>query len=136
MIFEQIFKPVQNKSPSRVDEVKFLPEDIDANLCTHVVYAYADLDEKTHTIVPSRPQIDLGMKMFQRVTKLMNTLGRKVVLSLGGVRDTAQGKYSTAHGKYSKLLTDAAVRKNFIAKAIEFLQTHNFDGLDLAFLVS
>lgn len=94
-----------------------------------MVYAYADLDEKTHTIVPSRPQIDLGMKMFQRVTKLMNTLGRKVLLSLGGVRDTA-------HGKYSKLLTDAVVRKNFIAKAVEFLQTHNFDGLDLAFLVS
>lgn len=69
------------------------------------------------------------MKMFERVTKLMNSLGRKVVLSLGGVRDTA-------HGKYSKLLTDAAVRKNFVVKAVEFLQTHNFDGLDLAFLVS
>ena len=29
---------------------KFVPEDLDPTLCTHVIYAFSVLDEKTHTL--------------------------------------------------------------------------------------
>ena len=34
---------------------KFVPENVDARLCTHLIYAYANLDSETFEIVPSTP---------------------------------------------------------------------------------
>lgn len=38
---------------------KFIPEDIDANLCTNVIYAFAVLDPNTYTI-----------KLYEKITAL------------------------------------------------------------------
>lgn len=38
---------------------KFLPEDIDADLCTHIVYGFAVLDVSTLTIKPHDPWADI-----------------------------------------------------------------------------
>ena len=38
---------------------KFVPENVDARLCTHLIYAYANLDSETFEIVPSTPKVDI-----------------------------------------------------------------------------
>lgn len=124
-----MFKPDQNKSPTRTGEARLFPENIDTQLCTHIIYAYATLDEKALIMKSSRPDVDIDMSMYERVTNLKK-LGKKVSIALGGVNDTQNAE------KYSKLLNDATARKNFITNAIEFVTKYNFDGLDLVFLVS
>ena len=57
------------------------------------------------------------------MTSLKN-YGLKVLIALGGWNDSAGNKYS-------RLVNDAAARKRFIDSVITFIETHNFDGLDL-----
>ena len=48
----------------------------------------------------------------------------KIMIALGGWNDSKGNKYS-------RMVSDAASRKRFIDHAVRFLETHNFDGLDL-----
>ena len=48
----------------------------------------------------------------------------KVLIALGGWNDSAGNKYSL-------LVNDAAARQRFISNVIQFMEQHNFDGLDL-----
>lgn len=50
--------------------------------------------------------------------------GLKVTLAIGGWNDSAGDKYS-------RLVNNAAARARFIRHVIEFIEKHNFDGLDL-----
>ncbi|XP_055296592.1 probable chitinase 10, partial [Sitodiplosis mosellana] len=100
---------------------KFVPEDIDSNLCTHVVYSFAVLDSDSLTIKVQEPQID--NQLYERITELRNK-GVKVSVALGGGADS-EGE------KYGRLLSDANARNNFITNVIDFIQQHNFQGLDL-----
>ena len=46
------------------------------------------------------------------------------MIALGGWNDSAGNKYS-------RLVNDAAARRRFIMNVIQFIEQHNFDGLDL-----
>ena len=48
----------------------------------------------------------------------------KIMIALGGWKDSKGSKYT-------RMVRDAASRKRFIDDAVRFLETHNFDGLDL-----
>lgn len=111
-----------------VGDGKFMPEMIDTNLCTHIIYKYAILDDDTLTMKSSDHVIDIDNKMYERVTDFKK-LGKKVLIALGGWKDSIGTKYG-------KLLTDEIVRKNFIFKAMHFIEKYNFDGLDLVLEVS
>ena len=54
----------------------------------------------------------------------MRQFGVKVMIALGGWNDSADDKYS-------RLVNDPAARKRFIDNVIDFIITHDFDGLDL-----
>lgn len=43
----------------RPGEGKFTVDDVDPQLCTHVVYAFAGLDETSHKITSLNPTLDL-----------------------------------------------------------------------------
>ena len=43
----------------RPKDGKFTPEDIDATLCTHLIYSFAGLDAETDAIKPLDPWMDL-----------------------------------------------------------------------------
>lgn len=45
-------------------------------------------------------------------------------------------KNDSAGDKYSRLVRDSAARAKFIKHVIEFIEKHNFDGLDLDWEVS
>lgn len=105
-----------------------MPENIDIKLCTHIIYSYAVLDDETLVMKPRDHVIDIDMKMYERVTKF-KTLGKKVLIALGG-------KMDSRGDKYGKLLTDTTARKHFILNAVKFIEMYNFDGLDLVLEVS
>lgn len=54
----------------------------------------------------------------------MKSKSRKVLLALGGWNDSAGDKYS-------RLVNSPSDRAKFTKHVVEFLEEHNFDGLDL-----
>ncbi|KAJ8920078.1 hypothetical protein NQ315_011732 [Exocentrus adspersus] len=102
---------------------KYLPEDIDENLCTHIVYGFAVLDYSNHVIKAHDSWADFDNQFYKRVTEY-KAKGIKVSLAIGGWNDS-QGD------KYSKLVNNPAARRRFIEHVLKFLEKHNFDGLDL-----
>lgn len=107
---------------------KFLPEDIDPDLCTHIVYAFTALDPDSLTIKVRDPRADIDNQFYKRITDFRQK-GVKVTVSIGG--------WSESDGtKYGRLLSDENARSKFITNAIEFIEEHNFQGLDLDLEVS
>lgn len=102
---------------------KYLPEEIDADLCSHIVYGFAVLNPETLTIKPHDTWADFDNHFYERVTAYKKK-GVKVTVAIGGWNDSAGDKYS-------KLVRNAAARARFIRTVIEFIEEHNFDGLDL-----
>lgn len=102
---------------------KYVPEDIDTDLCTHIVYGFAVMDRDNLVIKPHDSWADLDNKFYERVTKL-RAKGVKVTVAIGGWNDSAGDKYS-------RLVRDPAARARFIKAVIEFIEKNGFDGLDL-----
>ncbi|XP_050672534.1 probable chitinase 10 isoform X2 [Leptidea sinapis] len=100
---------------------KFVPEQIDTRLCTHVIYAYASLTPDDLIAKEFDPWADITNNLYERVTSLSDV---KVLLGLGGWTDSAGDKYS-------RLVSGPVARAKFIEKLIPFLRNHNFKGLHL-----
>ncbi|KAH9365086.1 hypothetical protein HPB48_010609 [Haemaphysalis longicornis] len=106
---------------------RFTPEDVDAKLCTHIIYAFASLNSSTLKIVMADPWADADNELYQRVTALKASNRRlRVLLSLGGWGDSGG-----SDDKYSRLAADETARRDFAQDAVIFLKKHRFDGLDL-----
>nr|XP_023029163.1 probable chitinase 10 isoform X2 [Leptinotarsa decemlineata] len=102
---------------------KYLPEDIDENLCTHVVYGFAVLDYSNYIIKAHDSWADFDNQFYKRVTDFKSK-GIKVSIAIGGWNDSLGDKYS-------KLVNNPAARRRFIEHVLKFLDKYNFDGLDL-----
>ena len=48
-----------NEAHNNKGKGKFTPDDIDASLCTHVVYAFANLDPNKHVLTISNYTTDI-----------------------------------------------------------------------------
>lgn len=107
----------------RQGEGKYVPENIDVDLCTHIVYGFAVLNNNNLLMKPHDTWADFDNKFYERVTSL-KAKGAKVLIAIGGWNDSLGGKYS-------RLVNSAAARKKFIDHVIKFIMKHNFDGLDL-----
>lgn len=102
---------------------KFLPEDIDPELCTHIVYGFAVLNREKLTIQPHDSWADLDNKFYDRVASYRSK-GIKVTVAIGGWNDSAGDKYA-------RLVRSAAARVRFVRHVMEFIEKYGFDGLDL-----
>jgi chitinase len=102
---------------------KYKPDDINSNLCTHIVYGFAVLDYTDLVMKPHDTWADFDNHFYEQVTAFKKR-GAKVTLAIGGWNDS-QGD------KYSRLVNNPSARRKFITQAIEFLKKNNFDGLDL-----
>ena len=103
----------------------FQPEDVDFGLCTHILYSYATLDQDEASIQSSDQRTDIDNGFYRRITSLANQRAVKVLISLGGWEDSADGD------KYSRLVADPESRWNFIESAVQFMERHGFHGLHL-----
>lgn len=104
------------------DGIKFLPENIDPNLCTHIVYAFAQIDPSTHTVKNYEWNDD---SMIQRVMALKSVNPKlKVICSVGGWNHEKEPRYSN-------MVQTSATRKIFIDSLMAYLKNHHYDGLDI-----
>ena len=67
--------------------------------------------------------LTLSLGFYELVTG-QKKYGTRVLLAIGGWNDSKGGKYS-------KLVNDPNARRAFTQHVLEFIQKHNFDGLDL-----
>nr|5Y2C_A Chain A, insect group II chitinase [Ostrinia furnacalis]5Y2C_B Chain B, insect group II chitinase [Ostrinia furnacalis] len=110
----------------RPDNGKYTPGDINPELCTHIIYAFAVLDKEELVIKSHDIWLDVENKFYEKVTALKSH-GVKVLLGLGGWDDSAGDKYS-------RLVNNVSARRKFVVHAVDFLEQYGFDGLDLDWL--
>ncbi|CAG9794341.1 unnamed protein product [Diatraea saccharalis] len=112
----------------RPDAGKFLLEDLEPALCTHLVYSFAGLDEEKMAIKSLDPWQDLekdyGKGGYKRLVNLKNRYPHlKVTIAIGG--------WNEGSLKYSKMASTRENREKFIQSVLVFLDQYKFDGLDL-----
>lgn len=107
----------------RQGDGKYSPDNIDENLCTHIVYGFAVLNGESLTIRTHDSWADIDNRFYEKVVAL-KAKGVRVTLAIGGWNDSLGDKYS-------RLVQSAAARARFIEHVTEFLEKYEFEGLDL-----
>nr|CAD7263762.1 unnamed protein product [Timema shepardi] len=93
----------------RTGDGAFNIEDIDASLCTHLLYSFVNLGD------------DDG---YNKVNNLKNQgTGIKIMAALGGG--------SAGSATFSTVVNDASKRSAFVDNAVNFLSNYGFDGMDI-----
>ena len=112
----------------RPKEGKFVTENVDGSLCTHLIYSFAGLDTSKWAIKTLDAWLDLednyGLAVFKKATDLRIKYPHlKVMIAIGG--------WNEGSTKYSQIAKDDGNRGKFVNSTVEFLKKHKFDGLDL-----
>lgn len=107
----------------RSGQGKFIPENIDENLCTHIIYGFTILDNNTLTIKTHDVWADIDNRFYERVVAYKKK-GIRVTVAIGGWNDSSGNKYA-------RLVSNPKARKRFIESVLKFIERYGFEGLDL-----
>uniref|UniRef100_A0A452J628 Acidic mammalian chitinase n=1 Tax=Gopherus agassizii TaxID=38772 RepID=A0A452J628_9SAUR len=111
-----------NWSQYRPEPAKYFPNNVDPNLCTHLIYAFATMNQ--NKIAPYEwNDEDRLFPEFQALKKSND----KLVTSL------AIGGWNFGTQKFTEMVASPANRKTFIDSVIAYLRKFGFDGIDLDF---
>ncbi|XP_055384185.1 probable chitinase 10 isoform X2 [Condylostylus longicornis] len=115
----QIFCYMTSWSSKRPGVGKFEPENIDANLCTHVVYAFATL--KDYKLSESS---DDDADNYEKLVALREkNPDLQILLAIGG--------WAFGSTPFKELTSNVFRMNQFVYEAIEFLRDYKFNGLDV-----
>lgn len=111
-----------NWSQYRVKIGKFLPEDIPADLCTHIIFAFGWLKKGKLSSFESNDETKDGkVGLYQRILALKKTNpSLKILLAIGG--------WSFGTQKFKEMSGTRYARQTFIYSAIPYLRQRGFDG--------
>lgn len=114
-----------NWSQYRTKLGKYVPEDIPADLCTHLIYAFGWLKKGRLSSFESNDETKDGVPgYYAKVVGLKKTNPKlKVLLAIGG--------WSFGTQKFKDMAASRYARQTFIYSAINFLRKRGFDGLDM-----
>ncbi|XP_062248566.1 chitinase-3-like protein 2 [Platichthys flesus] len=104
----------------RADAGKFTIEDIDPNKCTHLIYAFSDIND-FNEMVPSRGADIFRYQLFNGLKTRNPSL--KTLLAVGGPTFNKE--------KFTKMVSTTQKRTKFIQSAVALLRIFQFDGLNL-----
>ncbi|ESO96695.1 hypothetical protein LOTGIDRAFT_143732 [Lottia gigantea] len=100
----------------------FVPEDIDASLCTHIVYAFANVSGLELTNTNWNDQIPGGLYERTVALKRINP-DLKILLAVGG--------WEIGSDPFRELASTWQTRNQFAKNVIKYLRKYGFDGLDM-----
>ncbi|GAB6023221.1 Chitinase 5 [Chamberlinius hualienensis] len=111
-------------SAHRPDLGSYAIDDIPINMCTHLVYSFIGLNNRTWELLVLDPANDISKGGYRRFTSLKKrNPNLKTLISVGG---WVEGGH-----KYSEMASKPERRKIFVNSVVDFIKWFNFDGLDL-----
>jgi len=114
-----------NWSQYRPKTGKFVPEDIQPDLCTHIIFAFGWIKKgKISSLEANDETKDGKTGLYERIMDLKKVNpSLKILLAIGG--------WTFGTAKFKEMSGTRYARQTFVFSAIPFLRKHGFDGLDL-----
>ncbi|XP_054165981.1 endochitinase-like [Oppia nitens] len=99
-------------------------DDIPGDLCTHVIYSFIGLDNKTYDLRHIDPDYDIVHKGYEKFVGLRQKYPKlKLMIAIGG--------WDEGGKQYSEMVSDKTRRSKFVQQVVDLMNKYSFDGFDL-----